>query len=54
MIWLRAKISVASHYGITLADVNTLKLWELNYLLDELDQEAEVSKRPPGSIPVMT
>jgi len=45
---------VAGHYGITLADVNSLRLHELNYLVEEMEKEAKASKRPPGSTPVMT
>ena len=47
-------MAVASQYGPTLADVNALRLWEMNHLVAEMDKEATASRRPPGSIPVMT
>ena len=45
---------MARHFELTLADVSSLKLHELNWLVGQMDEEAKASKRPPGSTPVMT
>ena len=37
---LRTLVAVAGHYGITLAEVRSLRLWEFNQLVTEMNREA--------------
>lgn len=60
------KVAVCSRYGLSFRDFELLKVWQLNILVDQINKENEEaqassgsttaarSKRPPGSVPVMT
>jgi len=53
-------VAVAGHYSLTLSDVNSLKLWEMNHLIEEMDEKKTSGpttgqrKHPPGSTPVVS
>jgi len=59
--FLRARVRIAGHYRLSLVDVNSLKLWQMNALVADMNKEQEGRQegrsprgRPPGSTPIMT
>jgi hypothetical protein len=41
-------VTVAKYYGLSMADVGGLKLWEFNQLVAEMNREARRSTRKAG------